>query len=314
MQVAEALKDLIKNQLIHNRYKSIFYLDNEGNSPLTATNETLFFLKQYRLDFIQWFKATTSNELQRTITYISKACIASLLQANQYIHLSKSDQFQLERLYHNSIEAIYQCIKKLNLPNEHIMDCFHDHYHRLRLFLIQSNGKDLFETYKSNPEIPFVINSEYTARFQLQILGLGLNDISTPILDIGCGREANLVRYLHRQHKEAYGLDRRERSYKYVITGDWLTMDYGLDCWGTITSHMAFTNHFHHHHLRNDGRYADYARMFMHILHSLKIDGCFAYSPSLPFVEKIIAQDNRFRIITTTIHNRLSSTRIYRIK
>jgi len=51
---------------------------------------------------------------------------------------------------------------------------------------------------------------------------------------------------------------------------------------------MGFSNHFKHHHLREDGNYIEYGSTFMNILNSLKVGGCFHYAPDLPFIEKYL--------------------------
>ena len=65
--------------------------------------------------------------------------------------------------------------------------------------------------------------------------------------------------------------------------------------WGTIISNLGFSNHFRHHHLRNDGDYLDYARKYMEILQSLKPGGAFYYAPDLPFIESYL-DPQKYRI------------------
>lgn len=62
-------------------------------------------------------------------------------------------------------------------------------------------------------------------------------------------------------------------------------MELGRETWGTVISHLAFSNHAIHHYLRRDGVDLDYARRYMEIRASLRPGGSFCYAPSLPFLE-----------------------------
>ena len=55
---------------------------------------------------------------------------------------------------------------------------------------------------------------------------------------------------------------------------------------GTVLSHLGFSLHFLHHHLRPGDEALRYARRYMEVLRSLRPGGVFAYAPGLPFVEE----------------------------
>ena len=121
-----------------------------------------------------------------------------------------------------------------------------------------------------------------------------------PVLDIGCGKQGKLVNYLSSKGIEAYGIDRFSFTTSNLITADWLEFDYGIKKWGTIISNLGFSNHFKHHHLREDGNYIEYGKTYMNILNSLKVHGNFHYAPDLPFIEKYL--DNKhFEMIRSEI-------------
>ncbi|HZD59612.1 MAG TPA: hypothetical protein VE439_04025 [Anaerolineae bacterium] len=94
--------------------------------------------------------------------------------------------------------------------------------------------------------------------------------------------------YLHKQGLEVFGIDRIAREIPYLIDANWLTFSFKPDCWGTIISHMAFSNHFIHHHLRVDGRPGDYAQKMIEVLRSLRLNGSLYYAPGLPFIESLL--------------------------
>lgn len=166
---------------------------------------------------------------------------------------------------------------------------------------------------------------EYDPEFQLALWGITpanlRSELKEPILDLGCGQQASLVRYLRAAGLEAYGVDRfvdadpagggdgrggdgrggEGRSPvdgdsdglvdgEFLRQGDWLDTPLQPKSWGTIISHMGFSNHFFHHHLRKDGHPERYARRFMDILGALKQGGRFLYAPGLPFFEPLLPE------------------------
>jgi hypothetical protein len=139
-----------------------------------------------------------------------------------------------------------------------------------------------------------VVCSEYAVTLQRDALGLGDERLTPPILDLGCGRAAGLVRALRAEGLEATGLD-REAPADVAIAGDWLTFPFGQERWGTIVSHQAFSLHFLHHHLAQGAEAYAYARAYMAALRSLKIGGRFVYAPGLPFIESMLPV-GRYRV------------------
>ncbi len=140
-----------------------------------------------------------------------------------------------------------------------------------------------------------VIAGEYSAALQLDVLGLRIASLDPPILDVGCGAKATLVRALRAHDLDATGIDLGaldpETPAEVASTGDWLTYDYGVAKWGTVVSHLGFALHFlHQHHASNDGARA-YAETYLRILRSLRPGGVFAYAPSLPFFELVLPKD-----------------------
>jgi hypothetical protein len=139
--------------------------------------------------------------------------------------------------------------------------------------------------------------SEYRAELQLKVLGIDVQQLAEPVLDLGCGEGAHLVRHLRALGLDAWGLDRLALPDHIVWQGDWLDANAPLQPqrWGTVISHMAFSNHFRHQHLRRDGSAATYAGRYMKVLEALKPGGRFFYAPSLPFFEALLPQQ-RYRI------------------
>ncbi len=136
-----------------------------------------------------------------------------------------------------------------------------------------------------------VVCSEYSPELQLRVLGIDVDDLLEPVLDLGCGEEARLVQYLRQRGIEAFGIDRVARSAPFVLPGDWFTRRLEPRTLGTVVSHMALSNHFVHQDRRGGPEAALYAHKYMEVLRSLLPGGLFAYAPSLPFIEEHLPED-----------------------
>jgi len=130
---------------------------------------------------------------------------------------------------------------------------------------------------------------------QLTVLGVDSAALREPVLDLGAGAEGALVQYLVGRGFDAYGIDRVAEDRPRLIIGDWLDAPLGKNEWGTILSHMAFSNHFLQIHRRSDPLATVYAARYMQILRALQVGGCFFYAPSLPFMETLLPVD-RFSV------------------
>jgi len=119
------------------------------------------------------------------------------------------------------------------------------------------------------------------------VLGLGTASISKPVIDIGCGAHATLVRALSLLGIDAHGIDRVVTS-ELASQADWLSYPYGRARFGTVLSHLGFTLHFLHHHMAAGETAYEYARAYMAILGSLTVGGRFVYTPGLPFLETLL--------------------------
>lgn len=132
-----------------------------------------------------------------------------------------------------------------------------------------------------------VVSAEYAPDLQLAVLGLGTASLSQPVLDVGCGEHATLVRALMALGIEARGLDRVVRA-DLGTQADWLSYLYGRARYGTVLSHLGFSLHFLHHHMAAGDTAYQYARAYMAILSSLTVGGRFVYTPGLPFIETLL--------------------------
>ena len=257
----------IDKQIEFNQGKNIF-LDNE--MALRFVDETI--------------KAISNiNELNKDyedflIDYSTDKAIEEFCRINQYYTFNSQAKNDLRNIYSDLFSNIKTKVSSLETIEK-------NHYQNLKQWLQKNNP--FAEKIYSNAEtdIKPVACSEYRADFQIDVLKIDTKTIMEPVLDIGCGKQGNLVNYFCKLGIIAKGIDRFSFSEGNLINSDWLEYNYGIEKWGTVMSNLGFSNHFKHHNLREDGNYIEYAKKYMDILKSLKIGGRFHYAPDLPFIE-----------------------------
>lgn len=222
--------------------------------------------------------ASSENVL---IDYTTNRALEEFCRMNQYYTFDKQSQLTLRDIYTGLFSAIR------NNPSE-LASIAEWHLTNLKNWLSETNPFAA-KLYEAKAEIiEPVACSEYSPELQIDILQVDAEQITGPVLDIGSGKQGKLVSYLHGLGIEAFGIDRFVKDSLYLTNSDWMTYEYGTEKWGTITSNLGFSNHFNHHHLRNDGSFITYAKKYMDILNSLKIGGSFHYAPDLPFIEQYL--------------------------
>ncbi len=258
----------IDKQLLFNRGKNIFYNNAKGTLRFIDTTIDTFY-KVGKLN---------NGDKNKIIDYTVNKVLDEFYFINQYYCFNKRSINELYDIY----VSLFECIKLNNKPLNTISE---NHYCNLKNWLNKHNqfAKKLY--YLANKNITPVACSEYSAALQLQILNIDVNNIKIPFLDIGCGKNSNLVNYLCKNGLDAFGIDRCMFLQKNLVNCNWLEFNYGTQKWGTIVSNLGFSNHFVHHNLRPDGNFTEYATVYMNILKSLKIGGTFSYAPNLPFIE-----------------------------
>ena len=241
----------------------------------------------------------------RLINYIVENVLKQFCRVNQYFSFSGKAVDELRKLYVRLLEEIKTEEAAVVSPK---------HYMRLRSWLCQWNPF-ADRLYSLAPaEITHVVCAEYQAKLQLEVLQLSPEEIAGPLLDIGCGEQALLVQYLRSVGVQAVGIDRMAAVSSVSLRYDWLEFPYAASQWGTIVSHLGFSNHFHHHHLREDGDFRRYADRYMEILAALKPGGRFHYAPGLPVIEKYLnSQDFQVKNFATS-HQDFTATVITKLR
>ena len=297
----ENIKHQIKEQIAFNSGKNLLAAEQINSLQFIEVSQSL----------IETIKNMDVESEKEMIDFLTDEALQEFCRVNQYFSFNSGSVKKLKAIY----SALNQRIRGLNTNanQSELDDISQDHYIHLCNWLVQTNsfaGK----MYSGDQEyaIP-VACSEYPSDLQMNILNIKLKDLIEPVLDIGCGRELNLVNYLRDNGIEAYGIDRFDNENPFYTKTDWLEYNFEMEKWGSLISNLGFSNHFIHHNQRVDGNYREYAQKYMDILSSLKIGGSFYYAPDLPFIEKHL-DSSKYHYTGNTIEGYVyKSIRITRI-
>jgi predicted 3-demethylubiquinone-9 3-methyltransferase (glyoxalase superfamily) len=275
----------IDHQLAYNQGKNLFY---QGIlQSLRFSPETLAAIKCYG--------EITDESENLLIDYSANRALEEFCRVNQYYTFDKQAREALKAIYTD----LFANLKTRKIPVEAIAE---KHYGNLANWLAATNAfaEKVYATNDQNVEP--VACSEYSSELQVEILKLDVSRMLEPVLDIGCGKEGNLVLHLRNCGIEAYGFDRFAFTDSFLTHSNWFEFEFKTGQWGTIVSNLGFSNHFKHHHLRNDGNFIGYAQKYMEILNALKVCGSFHYAPDLPFVEQYL-DETKYHLTRQSIGN-----------
>lgn len=247
----------------------------------------LEFLAQNAQPVCEWLDDYLTNKnirrFEDTVLLFSNNMIRFIHSKNQFVSISEDEKYNLMQLYQEFL-----------IDFRNVLDT------QPGLFRLEDKLSQVLASHQADLELfvrnlapathEFVLKesvcSEYSPELQLEILHTQIDRLADPILDLGCGTQGRLVRYLNDHGKTAFGVDRDAGDD--LIQADWLHYPLRANHWSTIISHMALSIHFLHHHLNPLGQPEQYARLYMSILHALKAGGQFFYAPGLPFIEDLL--------------------------
>jgi hypothetical protein len=207
---------------------------------------------------------------------LAQVLLRNVQRRHQFSVLDAKLQGRLEGIFAHSLSALAEM---LAAPSSEPAG------ERLAALLAAEEREVLSLLGELPPAEKAVVCAEYSLELQLQVLGVSLQDVREPILDLGCGERAELVTRWRAEGRAAVGLDRHGHG-PGIIQADWLVHPFPPGVFGTILSHQAFSLHFLHHHLAAGDQAAAYARKYMELLRALLPGGSFIYAPGLPFVEQ----------------------------
>ena len=253
----------------------------------------LELLSRHRALLLRWLDAVVAGAeplgRRGTLVLLADRMTRYLLDHNPYLVVDDALRARLDALYLASTIDFRAAVRASGRPARlaaALPAVFSAHQRRLAAFVraVAAAHAD------AGPEFVFrePLSVEHSPGLQLELLGLEPRRLLEPVLDLGCGRSAGLVRRLRAAGIDARGLDRDVAPGPFLVRGDWLDEPLGRARWGTILSHLGFSAHFLHHHLRPHGSAERYARRYLELLRALRPGGSFRYVPALPFLESLL--------------------------
>lgn len=253
------------------------------DGPLRGLDEeTLGVLTTARARLAAWLDAALAapGDVQWATApapWLRAQLVRWLRRRNQFMELDTGALAELDALCHDGLLAAMHVLASDEPPGP-----------ALRPVLLRVRATlAAFVRARLGAEPREVVSSEYTPELQLGLLGLRIEDLQGPVLDVGCGVKAALVGALRARGIAAEGID-RDADPAVASVADWLRYDYGVERWGTVVSHLAFSLHLLHHHLAGRPTAFVYTELYMQVLRSLRPGGVFAYAPGLPFLERLL--------------------------
>ena len=210
---------------------------------------------------------------------------------NQYLNLSADETVTLKELFRmflSDCKATLPTAGAIEVFERRIRSVVTEFLCRIHSFISEYLEKSPLWSHSGSDSCTSRFAGEYSPEKQCRILSIDPQELPIPVLDVGCGNEGLLVKYLRNLGIEAYGIDRIAAGNAGLFNSDWFEFRFEKRYWGTVISHMSFSNHFLFHHLHPHGRPEIYAKRYMDILESLKHGGSFRYAPGLPFIERFL--------------------------
>lgn len=244
--------------------------------------------------------------------------IAFTYASNQFIQIAPREEAEIRRIYTSYLQEMRAMLVSAETDAQvatGLRELVAGHFRDLRANITRFFDREASADAQSNVILQKAVCADYPAELQLKILGAQPAGLVQPVLDLGCGKSGLLVRYLNALGIQAVGVDRVVEQSPHLIQADWLDYPLESERWGTVVSHMAFSNHFMFHHLYRHGSIEPYARRYMAILHALSPGGSFYYTPGLPFIEAYLPQEKYTLTRQPVIENdRLYACRVLRIR
>lgn len=308
--MSDVVIEMILEQMFLNKNSNFLFESFPDN--INISEEISGMIQDSESEVYQYFNNLDDEKIEYISNFMTNKCIKIFLYNNQYLYFEENYELVIKDIYINLLKTIKSLVCKSKLTSEKLQEIIHDHHINLKKFLIETNRNEMLNIDKYEKNIKPTVCSEYSAIFQLNILGIDLNNISEPILDIGCGTNGNLVKYLREIGLDAYGIERDvDIETEFIEKVNWLEYKVEKNKWGTIISNMAFSNHFFHNHINKNPIEVEYFNKFKEILEGLKKSGTFVYAPGLEFIEEIF--EDEYKIVKFANHN-LKNKRLYTTK
>jgi hypothetical protein len=265
-QPGSMMKNIIDRQILTNKNLNLLFnqLDNAIGIDKTFRDMLITIKKD-------------DEDVRELIDYTVRKTLDTIYQINQYLEISKADIKTLKQIYIETWE---------DLREDNFAPIIRSHHQKLSTWIARFYPPDFVIALENKETISHVLNEEYTAAFQLAIFDINPDELTEPIIDIGCGKNGLLVKAINRVKKNVTGIDRLiTDENELLLENDWFEFYFELNHWGTILANMSFSNHLLYTFTNDQKNIYRYFAKYKEIIESLKIDGTFLYAPSIPFIE-----------------------------
>jgi hypothetical protein len=264
----------------------------------TIEAEQVRFMFEHRLEIVDTLASSG------TVAELVEHCIDSTrrytYERNQFVNFTGEYEELMRAEYTDFIRQIRNALMKneteasLEKALVHVLEV---HHGRLRLIMASYCVTYQDQELQTNPLLRTVPCEEYSAGFQLSLLGLDLDDLIEPVLDIGCGSNGALVHYLREHGIEACGLDRLAPKEPFFFQSDWFDFDLDRETWGSILAHQSLSTHFIYAWLHQPVSIGKFSSLSTRILSSLQEGSFLCYAPGMPFFEEQVEKMAGFTVI-----------------
>jgi len=296
----ESLEKSVFSQINHNRFRNLFYCGDAVEPYFTAeTSRLVDENRQLIRDLAE------KGETGSWVDFMTRESLRSFYAMNQYIHASVQEVALLKLVY-------AALMKELGGTNS-IERVSSQHFQHLADWLKAVDPLLMTIYADAGEKITPVVCENYSPDFLMSLYDLKVEQLSGPILDIGCGHDGLFVRFLRAHHLEARGFDRVIGTPEsWLREVDWFSFDFEPSTWSLMLANQSFSLHFLHFHLREGDEVLPYARLYMKMIYALKPGGCFVYAPAIPFFESVLPS-NQFRVTHRLAFGQIEVTTVTRL-
>lgn len=251
-------------------------------------------------------QALSPQTLQEVVSYAARSLLNRIHALNQFLRVEHHQIEELEGIYRHTWEKLLHAGDIQATLKEH-------HYPALSRWLAGLYPGDFVASLKQVPSVKGVVCEEYSPQLQIELLGIDLEAMRRPCVDIGCGSHANLAHHLHARNIPVLGIDRHlEQPEAYLQQVDWFAFTFEAQKWGTVISNMAFSNHLLYAYRHDRLQLEPYLRKYKEIIESLCVGGCFFYAPHIPFIEERL-KPAQYRVERKAVYGELFASQVTRL-
>jgi hypothetical protein len=264
----------------------------------TIAREHVEFMFDHRTEIVDYLASP------QAVAELVEHCVDSTrrytYERNQFVNFTGEYEELMKAEYTDFIRQIRKALMRSKTEpalEKALVGVLQVHHERLRLIMASYCVTYQDQDLQVNPLLRTVPCEEYSAGFQLSILGLELGDLIEPVLDIGCGSNGALVRFLRQQGIEAYGVDRLAPKEPFFFQSDWFDFNFDIEAWGCVLAHQSLSIHFIYAYLHQPAGIQKFAGLSVKILSSLPEGSFLCYAPGMPFFEEQVEKMAGFSIM-----------------